>query len=169
MDDRNETHPDALVAIRNAVPDDGESIAAIWEQGWTDAHLGNVPVELIAARSASSFRDRAAERIGSTTVAVNRGEVVGFVTVVDDEIEQLYVAAPFRGRGVADALLIDAERQIRAASHSSAWLAVVAGNLRARWFYERMGWTDDGPIEYLAQGEDDPIAVPAHRYVKVLR
>ena len=99
-------------------------------------------------------------------LAVGRREVVGFVAVVEDEVEQLYVAAPCRGQGVADALLIDAERRIRGSGYESAWLAVVAGNVRARRFYERMGWVDDGQIEYLAHGEHGPIAVPAHRYRK---
>jgi hypothetical protein len=43
---------------------------------------------------------------------------------------------------------------------------VVGGNLRARRFYERCGWVDEGPFEHLAPGPGGPIRVPAHRYVK---
>jgi hypothetical protein len=43
-----------------------------------------------------------------------------------------------------------------------AWLAVVPGNARARRFYERSGWADDGGFDYVA-GE---ITVPCRRYVK---
>jgi catechol 2,3-dioxygenase-like lactoylglutathione lyase family enzyme len=75
---------------------------------------------------------------------------------------------PARGTGVADALLAEAERQVTRAGHSSVWLAVVAGNARARKFYERRGWSDGGPFTYAAAGEDGPIAVPARRYVKRL-
>ena len=49
-----------------------------------------------------------------------------------------------------------------------AWLAVVAGNARARRFYERRGWSDGGPFEYAAAGDHGPIPVPSHRYVKDL-
>jgi ribosomal protein S18 acetylase RimI-like enzyme len=158
----------ATVELRAARLDDVEEIAAVWAAGWADAHLGNVSPQVVAVRTAASFELRAAERIPSTTVAADGGEVVGFVTVVGDEVEQLYVAAPFRGRGVADALLTDAEHQIATAGYRCAWLAVVVGNLRARWFYERMGWIDEGPIEYPAQGDGGAIAVPAERYAKVL-
>jgi hypothetical protein len=72
------------------------------------------------------------------------------------------------GLGVAAALLSDAERQVRANGHSNAWLAVVAGNARARTFYEQIGWKDEGPFAYVAAAENGPIAVPCHRYTKRL-
>lgn len=156
------------VTLRQASADDAPAIADIWHLGWRDGHLGFVPQELIAARHEGSFRTRAAQRVGDTTVAVVDGKVAGFVMVVGDEVEQVYVAASHRGTGVADALLAEAERQVTRAGHSSVWLAVVAGNARARKFYERRGWSDGGPFTYAAAGEDGPIAVPARRYVKRL-
>ena len=53
----------------------------------------------------------------------------------------------------------DAERRLREAGHRQVWLAVVAGNARARRFYERSGWTDEGPFAYLADGPDGLITV----------
>jgi hypothetical protein len=64
--------------------------------------------------------------------------------------------------------MADADARLRAAGHARAWLAVVAGNARARRFYERLGWTDVGPFEHDAPGPDGPIRVPARRYVKQL-
>jgi GNAT superfamily N-acetyltransferase len=154
--------------LRRAVPEDAAAIAVIWHLGWRDGHLGNVPDELTAVRGKGSFRTRAAQRIGDTTVAVVGGEVVGFTMVVGDEVEQVYVAAAHRGTGVADALLDDAERQVRAAGHTTAWLAVVPGNLRARRFYERRGWVDTGRFDYAAAGDRGPVPVPSHRYEKAL-
>jgi GNAT superfamily N-acetyltransferase len=92
--------------------------------------------------------------------------VAGFVMVSRDEVEQVYVSAAHRGSGVAGVLLTEAERQVRAGGHDTAWLAVVAGNARARRFYERSGWVDDGMFNYPAPHEDGPIPVPCHRYVK---
>jgi GNAT superfamily N-acetyltransferase len=100
------------------------------------------------------------------TVAVVDEEVAGFVLVVVDEVEQVYVSASHRGTGVADALMREAERQVRANGHAKAWLAVVAGNARARVFYERAGWRDEGPFEYAAAAETGPIGVPCQRYTK---
>jgi GNAT superfamily N-acetyltransferase len=160
--------PASDVELRPARPEDAPAIASIWNLGWRDGHLGNVPAELTAARQEDSFQTRAARRIGDTTVAVVGGEVAGFTMVAGDEVEQVYVAAGHRGTGVADLLIEDAERQIRAAGHPAAWLAVVPGNARARRFYERRGWADDGPFDYAAEGERGPIPVPSHRYVKQL-
>ena len=154
--------------IRKATPADAPAVADIWRAGWPDGHLGHVPQELVAVRTAESFRERAAERVADTVVVEVDGKVAGFTMVVGDEVEQVYVEASHRGSGVAAALLADAEARIRAAGHPRAWLAVVAGNARARRFYERRGWVDDGPLVYPAEGPGGPIEVPAHRYVKVL-
>lgn len=157
--------PDPPV-LRPAAPGDAPAIAEIWRLGWRDGHLGFVPDELIAARTDESFGRRAAQRVGDTSVAVIDGRVAGFVMVVADEVEQVYVAARERGSGVADVLLAEAERRVHAAGHPSAWLAVVAGNARARRFYERQGWLAAGPFNYAAAADNGPITVPCHRYVK---
>lgn len=157
-----------VAALRPATPDDAREIAEIWHLGWRDGHLGLVSEELVAARDAESFRKRAAQRVGDTTVVVVDGEIAGFVMVVGDELEQIYVSETHRGAGVADVLLSEAERQIREAGHSTAWLAVIAGNSRARRFYERSGWSDEGLFDYSAASDHGPIVVPSHRYVKDL-
>jgi GNAT superfamily N-acetyltransferase len=155
-----------VTELRRATPEDAPRIAEIWRVGWRDGHLGFVPEELVAARTDESFDTRAAARVGDTTVAVVDGAVAGFVMVVDDEVEQVYVSRDHRGQGVADALIAEAEAQVRANGHALAWLAVVAGNARARAFYERAGWRDEGPFDYAAAGDDGPIAVPCHRYTR---
>lgn len=154
------------VTLRPARDDDAATVASIWESAWRDGHLGHVPGELVAIRTPESFRTRAAEMIPRTTIASSDGEIAGFVTVTNDEVEQVFVAAASRGAGIADALLAAAERQVAAGGHETAWLAVVAGNARARRFYERAGWTDDGAFEYAARRPGGTIGVPCHRYVK---
>ncbi len=160
--------PRSKVTLRAALPEDAPTIAEIWHLGWRDGHLGFVSQELIEARHEDSFRRRAAQRVNDTTVAVVQGEIAGFVMVVKNEVEQVYVSVLHRGEGVADMLMADAERRIKDAGCSSAWLAVVAGNARARRFYERRGWSDRGLFEYSAAGDHGQILVPSHRYVKDL-
>jgi NAD(P)-dependent dehydrogenase (short-subunit alcohol dehydrogenase family)/ribosomal protein S18 acetylase RimI-like enzyme len=154
------------VVLRPAIPEDGPHVAAIWYAGWRDGHLGGVPEELAAARTRDSFERRAAERVRDTTVAVVDGRVAGFIMVVGDELEQIYVAAEHRGRGVAQRLLRASEQQIADNGFREAWLAVVASNASARTFYARAGWMDNGLFDYQAFGEAGPITVPAHRYTK---
>lgn len=144
-------------------------MARIWEAGWRDAHLGHVPDELVAVRTPASFATRAAERVGDTAVAEVGGEVVGFVMVLGDEVDQVYLDRSHRGGGVAALLLTEAERRVAAGGHVRAWLAVVTGNARARRFYERRGWVDEGAFDHGAPVGTGTIPVPCHRYVKDLR
>jgi GNAT superfamily N-acetyltransferase len=157
-----------LPELPAARPTDAAAIAEIWRLGWRDGHHGFVPRELAEARTEESFRARASKRIPDTTVATDDGAVAGFVLVVADEVEQVYVAAAHRGTGVADVLIQEAERQVRANGHREAWLAVIAANARARAFYERSGWVDEGPFDYAARAEEGTIPVPCRRYAKLL-
>jgi ribosomal protein S18 acetylase RimI-like enzyme len=147
-------------------------VATIWEAGWRDGHLGHVPDALVVARTSRSFRERADERIPDTVVCDRLddqlSQVVGFVTLIQDEVEQVYVAAEHRGSGAAGLLLLEGERLIASDGHQRAWLAVVAGNSRARRFYERQAWIDDGPFDYPTRAGDQTVYVPCHRYVKHL-
>ena len=115
--------------VRAARADDAAAVAEIWEQGWRDGHLGNVPAALVALRTPESFATRAADRVADTTVATVAGEVAGFVMVVADEVEQVYVSARHRGSGIANTLLAEAERQ---------------------------GWVDEGRFDYRAGGMTVP-------------
>ena len=154
-------------ALRPAETADVESIAGIWYRGWLDAHLGRVPDALVPHRRPPDFARLAAGRIPLTTVAVEADRVIGFVTIHDDEVEQIYVAAEARGGGTANGLLRHAEDVI-ALQFDAAWLAVVAGNARARRFYERNGWRDGGAFDYPAEVSGGTVAVPCRRYEKAL-
>jgi len=102
--------------------------------------------------------------VADTTVATVEGEVAGFTMVAGDEVEQIYVCRAHRGSGIAADLLDGARRAIGAAGHPVAWLAVARGNARARHFYERCGWTDEGPFDYAAATDSGSTPVPCHRF-----
>lgn len=154
--------------LRPAVAADADAVADLWSAGWRDAHEGRVPQALVEVRTAESFRRRARDRVEDTVVATLDGTVVGFVMVAGDEVDQVYVAREQRGTGVAGALLSAAEDAVRRAGHDAAWLAVVAGNQRARRFYEAHGWSDGGDFSYAARTETGVVQVPCRRYVKSL-
>ena len=155
------------VTLRGATAEDVETIARVWHDGWGDGHLGHVPGALVPHRRLEDFHLRVPSRVPYTTVAVVGGRVVGFVTVQDDEVEQVYVSAGARGLGIADALLAHAEREI-AGRYRLAWLAVVAGNARARRFYERSGWQQAEAFDYDAEIAGGTLVVPSLRYEKTL-
>jgi ribosomal protein S18 acetylase RimI-like enzyme len=160
------TTPD--VVLRPAADADSDAIAELWHRGWRDGHLGHVPAALLDHRHLRHFQERVPARLATTTVATLDGRIVGFVTTDADEVEQLYVDAAARGTGIADLLLRRGETVIAAGSER-AWLAVAAGNIRARRFYERNGWSDTGPFDYPAEGADGTtVSVPVRRYEKRL-
>jgi ribosomal protein S18 acetylase RimI-like enzyme len=153
------------VLLRAASETDSDDIAHVWHAAWGDGHRGHVPRELLALRTLAHFLSRVPPRISNTTLAIVAERVVGFVSVQDNELEQLFVLAEARGTGAARALLREGERRI-AMQFDTAWLSVVAGNQRARRFYAREGWRDDGPIQYSAEIAGGQIVIDTHRYEK---
>ena len=186
----------ALPTLRPATTDDVEAVAELWHRGWHDGHAGHVPDGLTAARTRAAFGERVPALVPLTTVAEPCGlvpdpdlphpqaavpahstgegtghacELAGFVVVVDDEVEQLFVAEAHRGSAVARTLLDEAERQVAAQGYDEAWLAVVAGNARARRFYERRGWRDGGDLPYEVSAGGATYLSPCRRYLKRVR
>jgi ribosomal protein S18 acetylase RimI-like enzyme len=155
------------VVLRPARDADIEAIATLWHRAWFDAHEPLVPAAALSLRPFASFRTRVPERVVETTVATDESLLVGFVTVRGDHVEQLYLAAPARGTGVARALLTHAETRI-AARFDRAWLTVASGNTRARHFYARQGWRDAGGLDFPLPAGDSVVIVPARRYEKWL-
>ena len=157
------------VQLRTPTTDEIERVAAIWHAGWRDGHLGFVPDELLAHRTLPTFVARVRERLDEFVVARVDAEVAGFVVVADDEVEQIYVDGAHRGSGVADTLMSHALDTIATSGHDRAWLAVVGGNERARAFYAKQGWTDEGPFTYAAATASGAFDLVAHRYARPLR
>jgi putative acetyltransferase len=160
------------IVLRPATSDDVDAIADLFHRGWHDAHPGNVPDGLTERRTAEAFRDRVARRVAETdetTVAEVEGEIAGFFMLAGDEAEQVYVDRAFRGTGVAGTLLAEAERQIAAADHEVAWLAVVRGNDRAQAFYAKQGWVDEGDLDYPVTALGETFISPCRRFTKRVR
>jgi GNAT superfamily N-acetyltransferase len=158
--------------LRPATADDVDAVADLFHRGWHDAHPGRVPDGLTERRTAAAFHDRVAQRVSETdetTVADADGEIAGFIMVAGDEVEQVYVDRRFRGSGLASTLLTEAERQIAAAGHHVAWLAVVRGNERARAFYAKQGWVDEGDLDYPVTALGETFMSPCRRLSKRVR
>ena len=158
-----------MTTIRPAVAADMAAVADLWHEGWHDGHAGHVPDGLTARRTLEAFHERTPARAADTTVAVSdAGDLRGFVMVVGDEVEQVFVGRAARGSGLAADLLALAEQQVGAAGHESAWLAVVAGNARARRFYDKQGWVDEGDLPYEVTAGGRTWTSPCRRYTKAL-
>jgi putative acetyltransferase len=158
--------------LRPATAADVDAIAELFHRGWHDAHPGHVPDGLTERRTAEAFHDRVRQRVAETdetTVADADGVIAGFIMVDGDEAEQVYVDRSFRGSGLATTLLGEAERQIAEAGHDVAWLAVVRGNARARAFYAKQGWVDEGDLDYPVTALGETFVSPCRRFTKRVR
>ena len=139
-----------MITIRSASSQDIFQIAEIWHEGWKDDHTGLVPDELYQYRTFDSFIPRVKERIEYSLVSESTDtEISGFITVKGNELEQIFVARPYRGTGLAKVLIKAGEDMLLANGENNVFLVV--GNNRAKNFYEKSGWILDGIVDYMAQ------------------
>jgi putative acetyltransferase len=127
----NPTDADELLAIRR------DAIMALAEE------YGRVAAERWAN---AAHPDRAAKAIATNSVWVAESEskVVGWVEVGGATIESLYVSPAAARLGVGSSLLIHAEREIRDAGASIAYLDA---SPNAEAFYARRGYRRVGEVK----------------------
>jgi GNAT superfamily N-acetyltransferase len=156
------------MAIRDALATEVDQLAAIWHDGWHEAHAHLVPGELTRLRTIESFRERLHGVLTELRVAGPPGQPVGFCLIKGDELYQLFVAAQGRGTGEAAALLRDAEVRLAGRGVARAWLACAIGNDRAARFYEKCGWVRRGIMINEAETSRGPFPLEVWRYEKQL-
>lgn len=154
--------------VRTAGTAEVDRLAALWHEGWNDAHAEIVPAELARLRTLASFRQRLHDALPNVRVAGPPDSPAGFHIVKDEELYQLYVAAHARGTGVAAALIADAEARLAGSGVRTAWLACAIGNHRAARFYEKCGWHRVGNMMSMLETPDGTFPLEVWRYEKQL-
>ena len=155
------------ISVRGLEPADAEAAGLARVEGWRHAYRGLVPREFLdgmdAARWAAGLRAGLAKEppgVSHLVAEVDEHGVVGWACLgpyrpnpqVDGaaegegwgELYAVYVRPEFMGAGVGRALLVAALDGLAALGHARVRLWVLAGNARARGFYERHGFTPDG-------------------------
>ena len=148
-----------MLKIRAASPGDALGVARVHVLGWQVAYRGLIAQDYLnGLRPEDKARkysfDRTAGDMPVTLIAVDEEDVIyGFATTgrshdsdLPDlgEVWAIYVDPQYWGKGVGR-LLMDASRdQLRRDGAREALLWVLAGNERARRFYEIGGWRPDG-------------------------
>ncbi len=158
-----------MTKVRNADASELDSLAQIWYCGWQDAHAAILPAELQRLRTVESFAQRLEKLLSRVRVAGPAGAPLGFCITKDDELYQLYVLAEARGKGVAAALIADAECRFAEAGVETAWLACAIGNDRAARFYEKSGWCRTGNIVSKLTTDEGVFPLEVWRYEKSLK
>lgn len=159
--------------VRAAGPDDAEQIAAVHVRSWQAAYHGLLPQEYLdrlypAGRLARWRRtlDETDQGTGGVIVAVTDGQVCGAAwfgptrdTDTDPvrvgELIGIYLLPEAWGKGLGRKLLAAAVEHLAAAGYSQATLWVLDSNARARRFYAKAGWAEDGAVK-----QDDRLGFP---------
>jgi ribosomal protein S18 acetylase RimI-like enzyme len=157
--------------IRRARLDDAAAIAAVHVRTWQSAYEHVFGVERLAGLDPAA-REGLARRFATDTeqdgfVAEEDGRIVGFVATgpPEEEGEQrelyaIYVLPEAWGTAAGSGLMQAAVEAMRARGATDAVLWVLEDNPRARRFYEREGWIEDGSAESEYLG----LTVPLVRY-----
>lgn len=144
--------------LRSAEPKDAKAVAGVHVRSWQAAYRGLIPDEYLdrirteerASRYDFSHADPSKPH---TTVAVEGGEICGFVTIAPardagmngfGELTALYVDPGRWKQGIGNGLVRAARAQLMDLGYRNACLWVLAGNLRAGRFYVRDRWIRDG-------------------------
>jgi GNAT superfamily N-acetyltransferase len=163
--------------VRNATPDDAESIGEAHGEAWRIGYEELFPRALLEA--AVDLRRRMWVGLvgdpalgGTLLVAEEAGEFVGFIhfgpASGNDEIGEvygLYVLPSSWGKGSAQALLDRAVASL-AESFTLAILWTHTEAERARRFYSKSLWTETG--KHRQEATWDGLAFPAVEYERVL-
>lgn len=154
--------------VRTANVEELEALANIWHDGWQDAHAELLPAELARERTLENFRERLPRHLSDLRTLGEPGEPLGLSITKDDELNQFYVAAEWRGKGVAKRLIDEVEQRLAANGVRIAWLACAIGNTRAARFYEKSGWHLERTFKHKLETADGPFEFDVWRYEKDL-
>ena len=169
-----------VVHMRRARREDARAIAEVHVKTWQHAYRDLLPHDLLAGLDVDARERFWRSELGVMPadrmlwLADSAGEVAGFASVGPSrdadapasvgEIYAIYVLPECWDRGVGADLLRRAEHDLREHGYAAATLWVLAGNERARRFYERAGWWLDGErTERIGDVEVDEV-----RYRRVL-
>ncbi|MGH8915923.1 MAG: GNAT family N-acetyltransferase [Acidimicrobiia bacterium] len=142
--------------IRDARLEDAAGLARVHVSSWQAAYRGLIDQAFLDSLDVESRTERwdrlLMQTRGRVLVSEADGEIAGFCTVGPStdpewgEVYAIYVAPEHWGVGLGRDLLDAGEQALSDAGEELALLWVLAGNTRARSFYERQGWRLGKPI-----------------------
>jgi GNAT superfamily N-acetyltransferase len=155
--------------IRLAGIEDAKSIAQVHVRSWQIAYVDIIPKDFLDALSietrAANWKSVLADGRSVTALFELPSGIAGFVNVSASrdpqagvhtgEIAAIYVDPSYWRQGIGKHLLGWGMNQATEHRWSNMTLWVLRDNRRARYFYEKAGWHDDGTerIERFLQSE----------------
>lgn len=155
--------------LREAVPEDTESVQRVARESWHKAHgpiFGENGVEKLLDKwyDQDGVEESIDRKDAPMFLAVDNGEVVGFAQggptedgPADTAVGAIYVLPEYWGEGFGTELLERLFDAFRTDDHKSVWLAVMADNDVGRSFYDKHGFEihEKRTVELADQEVDD--------------
>ena len=153
-------------SVRAATVRDAPALAAVQARSWQAAYQGLLPQDFLDKLDMSDGTQRWERALlaaqwprAGVMVAVPGPEMVGFArfrptrdkgedTALVAEISQIYIAPELWGRGLGKRLMSTALARVAVSGYAQATVWVLDTNWRARRFYERCGWVQDGAARH---------------------
>lgn len=146
------------IIIREATDEDALEIAIVHVESWRSTYVGQVPQahldQLSAPQREISWRQKLSDARLKVLVAEAEKVIVGFSSfgpsrdadaqVETAELYAIYLLEESKGRGIGRLLWNETLKILQALGFKDTTLWVLEPNTRARDFYEKVGFTDDG-------------------------
>ncbi len=139
-----------MISIRHGGADDLDLVSRLHVQSRQHAYSGIIPQDNLDSLDPAVFLRSWQKNFTPDSglfLAEDDGTPAGFCHVADGWLTSIHVLPRWHGGGVGLALLNAGKNALRDMGFAQARLWVVAGNARARRFYEREGWRQSGQLK----------------------
>ena len=158
------------IRYRDGRPGDGAAISDLFCEAFT-ATFGHIYAEedlasFLCELHPDAFESELANPDYAFRLAHDGETLAGYIKLGPDmlpiekpdkcwEIYQLYLAADYKGKGIAQCLMDWGLDEARARGFSHAQLTVYIDNHRARRFYEKYGFEEVGQYSFMVGNHED--------------
>ncbi|WP_346886640.1 GNAT family N-acetyltransferase [Clostridium sp. UBA4395] len=162
--------------IRYATIDDAKILGEIHSKSWKDAYRGIVSNEILDNITPSKreiyFKKALSEKWEEDAIIFKEDVPIGLICIgkcrdddkkeLSGEIWGIYLLPQYWSMGVGSELIRWGMNELRKRSYKEITLWVLEENIRARRFYEKIGFYHDGTVKEINIGKK----LKEYRYVK---
>jgi len=133
--------------IRRGRPTDVAAVINLVESIWMEIYAPHLSPQQIPVRGAPYFSDLAGNPGSNSWVALRGSQYLGYGQISANCVEQLWVTARARRRGIGSRLLAQMLKTIRARGFAYAQMGCEDFNAPALAFLDTLGWQPIGTVE----------------------
>ena len=126
--------------------------ARVYHDAWHETQAPLQDPRITSFRNIGFFEKRVGASRDSALVATDGKLCLGYAGWTGNRLDYLFVRKDKRGLGIGRALAHEATGIVKKNGFNKLYLDCIAGNIQARTFYEREGWTlkftETKPVQY---------------------